>query len=486
MKAIIKYLSFMFFILFFGSMIACGGGGGGGDEGKPLKISGSLGTGYTPASGTKAVLTKADDTIVDKVVAIPIEIPFVASPEIIEDSVTADVNQDGSFNLTVDTSKNWVLLMINSSLPRTEQIVSFAALGDTVPGSETMILLPGTDATSDIDMGTLDKSSTGDEGVQTDSMTANESSFSLNITQLRQIAQSDNLLKTIKNIYINYDPDTGKFYSLLLVFNWKGDSDDCKNKFSDPAAYTFNGYAPLINSRNDNTFTYSEVKSKDYYVTIRPPAQVTGSDEHTYDFITSEGCTLIDEDRGSNGRCLYSNNPPFAFSIDGNGWLQIAAGGISFTNIVADLWYLQKTLTDHTYTNVAAFDIGVCSPINATSKKPFVYLPSLKINVDADDNVTSLEIKWYIYNEADGHYDEVTDISGFTNLMEWVGLSFNDWQNPGNEERCDLESVTTTKIIPKKTWKYTGTATGVYDIGALRLGYRVYGVDFNVSFTTTP
>lgn len=449
----------------------------GNDSTEKINISGKTGSSYiiSKSSGNKSGLLKDSSSSLkaDTIVALPISTPFVASPEIMTGSVTAPINPDGSFTISVDTSRNWILLLVDSTKPRKEQIISFAALGDSTAEADTMILMPVSHAVSDIRLGTLEIS--GDEGVQTDSMSENLTSFSLNINDLREIALNDNLLKTLKNIYVNYDSSTGTFYSPLMVFWWDVDAKTAKNSYSNPANYTFSGYQPSFNSRNDTSFPYDGVKNHSFVVKIVPPESVTDTTNQPFSFFSNES-TLTEENRGNGNWYVGSNNPPFGFSINAKGWIQMSASGCRFKNIVDGWWSIQKDAIEK-----AAFDLAVCSPINSTTNKPYVYLPSLKINVDASDNVTSFEIKWYIYNATSSSYEEVTDISGFANLMEWVGMNFNDNQSPGNNEICDFDSVTTTTVYPGKVWKFTGSSSGAYDISSIIIGYRIYGVDFDIN-----
>lgn len=464
-------------------LTACGGNSNDDSgENTALNVGGRIGSSFTLSSVRKSINPDSAEqratiagSFVDTVTAIPVNHPFVSGEWIMKESVSAEIQEDGSFSISLDKTKDWILLLTDSTAAnRKDQLVSFAALGDSA-GGDSMMLIPASSTVSDIDMGTLDIS--GDEASDTDSLTENEANFSLNLTELRQIADNDNLLKTIKNIYVNYDPVTEKFYSASVTFCWGLDAFLAKNQFSDPASYSFIGYQPSFNSRNDTTFPYEGVKNKDFIISIVPPAAVTDSNGNTYSSFDNS-CVLTETIWSDTSYSVGSNNPPFAFGIDysydDDGWIQTGAGGCRFVNILEGWWSIQKDGIEK-----AAFDLGVCSPIDPATGKPVVFLPSIKINVDSSNIITSFDIKWYIYNPESEGYEEINDISGFQNLMEVSALGIVDLQEPRHEERLGFNPSTDTTIYPEAaTWKLVDNPAAAYEVFYITVNYRIYGVDF--------
>lgn len=432
-----------------------------------ISMSGKLGSSYA-TSPSKNVFGKIVAAIsprfaetpysVDTVMAVPIQQPFIVTNDIIDGAVTAPVNADGTFNIAVDKTRDWVLLLIDSTAPKKDQVVSFAALGDP---SDNLIMMPAQRATGDIKMGDLEKS--GDEAVSDNSLAENVTNFSLNIAQLREIARMDNVLKTIKNIYVNYDKQTGKFYSQLLAYRWNVAPENAKNKFCGASAFSLGGYYPSINSRNENDINYDAVKNKSITLTLVPPVPVTSDNGNTYGSFSSSG--VLTEVIRTNDRILSTNEPPFALILNNNGWIQVGVGLVE--NIVDGWWSLQKDTME-----IAAFDFGMASPIDA-SGHPIVYVPSLNVTVGADDTIQQVDIKWYQYDATAGDYIEVIDFTEFNRCKEMFAVALMDADTLEEISR-DISKET---IIPTNTWKYFGSASGGKVVKAIQVVYRIYGVD---------
>lgn len=475
-------------------LAGCGGGGagnGGGGAGNAISVTGTLGSTFR-VSATSQIWHSEPNRLsntprtpgnyvvqssVDTVTAVPIDRPFVNRASIFQEAVSVPIDENGSFSITLTTQKDWILLLIDSLAPRKEQIKAYAGLGDTF---DNLILMPLTGALGDIDLGTLEGS--GDEAVSDDSMTLNEENFSLGLDELREIAKNDHLLKTIGNLYVNFNAETGASASVLMGFNWRHTGTG-NNVFTDPQDYFYEGLWSIFEIDSLVGIDFDGVVTQTKHLSIIPPTPVyhqnhDGTGEWFTIFENTGNMTVDDASVGDGTLWANSDDNPFTIGLTTEtGDVRVAYAGNLSSAIPPGWWVVEQDLVE-----MAAFDIGIAMPFVTETMIPTVYMPSVKVETDADNTIQRFVWKWLRYNFSTGQYEELTDIGHLATEMEWVGI-YMDAVADGRAEILDIDSVTMTEIIPTNFWKGFGdTSAADFILYDITIGYRIWGVDFSVRF----
>ena len=206
-KTIRIWLLVIFAVLFF---ISCQNS----NSGSNPKITGEVGSSFS--IGTNRISSKAGESgdtssdglpVVEYIKAFPISHPFVNNQTVLSNTVEADLNSDGSFSISLDSDTDYIVALMNSNADKKNQFAGYVALSDAV---DNMVLIPTSHITDDVDTGEL--TADGDEAESENSLEDNISNFDIDLSKLQEFAKTDDLLKTVKNIYVNYDDQTGVLF----------------------------------------------------------------------------------------------------------------------------------------------------------------------------------------------------------------------------------------------------------------------------------
>ena len=452
--------------------ISCIGGCGGNSSGSnlngdgtpqtgiQLNLSGRLGASYTIAGnswldgiynvlfGSKAI---ASGVTADKVWALP-TVHGAVTPSAFSSMQVGDIGTDGSFSLQLSKDYDWVLLLIDTTEPlKRDQVKAYIAMSD-IDGS--MLEMPMQDASSNIDLGTLEPS--GNEAVSSTSLADNADKFTLSLAQLKEIARTDDVLKSIKNTYINYDDTTGTYLNIQPFFGWRDESGSISiyNMFSDPAttiANHNNGYSYYFNT-NSNAIDFTKVCDQSVLLTLHPPATVTrvgGTPSWgTTTPFTNSGTVYTNTGTVCGGGDLYLRNDGSELSFN-------YAGGVFWaTPIVSGYWEIK-----YDGTKLFEFDGTLGSPFeNDDITKPIVYIPALKAVV-TNGTIDYFELKWYLRN-SNGGYDEITDFTTFSHSVENASVYLTQYSGTRIDDSIELTAATNyASAIPPRQWTFLGQST---------------------------
>ncbi len=250
--------------------------------GDNLTLRGSLGSGYTTVASAAtrpngAAGVQALDKKVDKVIAIQSDRGYLGANSM-QNSRSAIIGDDGTFSLSLDTTKDWLLVLIDSTaVSRTDQFVGYIALNT---GSlEPLLQVPSTTSTiSSFDLGAIN--ALGDVGQSENPV--NPTDFSLNSSQLLALAKNDDAFKSVKNFIINYDTATNVYYTLRPDFGWRGDYESIDGVFQDPASYVYRHYTSQLDS-NTTSINMDKIcgfnNQPRVIVELAPPSDVTTTNE---------------------------------------------------------------------------------------------------------------------------------------------------------------------------------------------------------------
>src|SRR3989339_1632051 len=131
----------------------CGGSSSssGSSSVEKLTISGVVGSGYTVAEAPKSILDRFCSIFmppklyagafidVDKIIAMPYEGGYLGEYTILE-SKSVDINPDGSFSLSLEKDRNWVLILVNSTLTGRDKFIGYVAM--KMDANESTLLAP--------------------------------------------------------------------------------------------------------------------------------------------------------------------------------------------------------------------------------------------------------------------------------------------------------------------------------------------------------
>lgn len=424
-------------------LMACGGGGGSGDDGGNgggrVSLSAQLGTSYNIAAppglsesllaalfGKKAMAINTA-SIVDKVVAIPSYSGSLA-PADLDNMQTASLNGNGRFSLSLQTSYDWVILLVNSNASSIDDKVA-GYVTATIDSENTLVAFPGSELSSDLDMGTLESDGVNEAQSSTDG-TQNAASFKLSLKELKSIAKSDDSYKHLINLYLNYDPATKTAYQPQLSYTWNAGSISSTGN-AIPTASTIDAYQAVgfnvgIETANINAALKDGICSGTTLVELIPPAAVSNVDssrswDTTNNFTNnadySPTCALDDtacmnigadpsswlQSNGSENR-YYCYDADFAIqiplSVNGAlinfGWGPLS---IPATGLPQGTWVYKVDGSE-----VAWFDLAVASPVNSAGKFTTTPVPAINMAYDSVTGLISgIAITWF-------QFDPETDI----------------------------------------------------------------------------
>ena len=450
-----------------------------------LMLTGSLGSGYTTVAGgtgslrsgsAGAVYGQAIDKYVDKIVAIQSDGGYLAAYSM-ENSRSATINPDGTFSISLDTSRDWLLVLVDSTAPvKSDQFVGYVALN---AGTENLLQVPASTSTiSSLDLGTITAS--GDTGQSETPI--DESDFSLTSTQLLNLAKNDDAFKSVKNFVINYNNETGVFYTLRPDFRWRGTYASINGAFQNPSGYTYSNYAFQLDS-NTTTINIDKICGTNgqtqVIVKLAPPSDVTTSDARTFNpgnpmssanvkwKTATDGFIEVYQDPGNSdffatnryGDVSQSYAAPLTGTIPGGNWL----------------YYEGDQLRGQ-------FDVAVASPLRVDNTiKGFV--PSARINIDGDGKITSVDIKWYYWDDSTTEYVELTDITVLRYLIGTGGVYFdNSSSGTRTYETVNFDPAAQTFVAPSGTWYYGTAGPANQQLEGFGIFYSSGGIGFFIEF----
>lgn len=471
--------------------IGCGGGGsstpaGGGTA--SLAVTGTIGTGFSFAPSRSASTMSASDNVVNRVTAIP-NLAGVLNANSITRSKSASVAANGTFSLSLEKDKNWILVLEDTNASSlTERFVGYVAL--KVDTDSSLLSIPTTSASAtSLSLGTLSKS--GDTGVS--STTASTSDFTLTAGQLGTLARTDDLFKSVKNLVINYDNTTGSYILPMPSFEFRGNYAGMENQYGIAGDYNYRSYqiSLLPNMPGftvDNVCGAGKIK-----VELYPPAGATVTDRLGTNTYTSTNpitndyavcSTASDGAREANEPTQTFPTPPgygdfYSSNREASlGYpiiLEFGTGGGDGLVGSVPAGYWRYEVNDVVK---GQFDLAVASPWTGSIIKALV--PVLKVNRNVTTGlITSIDIKWYRPNDTLTGYVELTDTSVLKQLIEFTNIELENWSSGRRYENSFIDPSTVTSYTPTNPWYWTGTNSSdpTLEAWGIHLSYGTGGVN---------
>ena len=383
------------------SFVGCGGGSG---ISTPLnsnntKLSGNLGNGYafyqipwykslfvTPAYA-------AGFGKIKKAVAVPI----VNGSPFLEKSKEVTIESDGTFEVSLEKSftdpdtgnsldANWIVL-----LEKNNGSYNFLSI-PTSDDSDSLISLPISKTTDDIDLGDVDNSA--DEAKSSKDLSYLSSKVTYDINNLVALSKTDDVVKAIINQYRNnYGKDESQIINVRLTVVAGGDFDTIGTQYSKASIYK--GYAINIQGASATVLkqNFNNICSNSKQIELDLPSGSTISfvgDSNNYSSLVSDG------DGNLNGTSCGGSSNLFQEQNDGD-WISLNFGGgtklVNSTSVPTGDWILKFNGQE-----LGKFDLAYSLPVeNGQIKLP---VPAVKLDLDTNDNnkTKGFYIKWYIGN----------------------------------------------------------------------------------------
>lgn len=484
------------------ALSACGGSGGSGGGGNALTVSGTINTADYPVAavpglasklaswlGFKPAFAQAINTV-DTLVAIPSDGGNI-DIGVYDLIKTSRISSDGSFDLTLTREYDWVLLLVNSqALTEDQKVVAYV----TVPASVavaadgSLVDLPFSAATgSAINLGELSASTTDSQAARSsnDAETI-EASLSLSLDELKKYARSDGAYRHFTNVYRNYSARSGEFFFPGIEWTWQGKNvAEIGTDYSAPANFGSAQEAATIEA-NTSAIHFDDICSSTVSLGLFPPKDMNiGGINYSPDagFMNSN----MTQGSGQEPSC-YSKNETVNISTQQDG--KYSAIFMYYPLLQSSDGFWQLKADDK---QIALFDFSLADPYDKNGH-PLAFMPSIRVNRDASNHVTSIDILWKQYDSASGGYITVRDDAVTDKLVGRAFITMNDYLSAPNQD-INFSAYDYTGLISgnipidgKYQWSL-GTQPGNPDEGTahvseISIGYEQGGVSYRFIWGT--
>jgi hypothetical protein len=473
---------------------------GGGDD--------TSGNSTFAVSGQLAVQTNLEmaTTLPDTVYAIP--------SNVIENIYSFDksmlqkfsVGADGKFTASVSSRSGDVLLvaMDSTASTRLDGIRGVLSLQDD---SGSLMKIPAAEGTGSVDMGTLSPDSTGKEFKSEKKTDDVKSSFSLDVSKIKEIARTDDSARGLINVIANIQ-DNGDYIFAKPYMVFKSNIQKIKNVSSASTDLTYNGYglyfiAQWAGLTMESLCGGASASNK---LALLPPSGTTlklckendSSQCRTYDQVTNGNTKAVESEGNSRSSCTSDMTGQSIAANDGNFYtsndsstsggarpLNFNWGGGGYDGQLASgVWTLK--LNDNV---VGRYDLAAANPLNANSKAT-VYVPSVKAVLDSSNKVTRIEVQWSLWNSSTSSYELVSSLETFNRVVRDAGAEIADYSG-GCSSKSKFDQLTTSgttmsldvssfgAAFPSSTYSGSGSSC---DAESIAVSYSMNGVTYRFDF----
>lgn len=340
--------------------------------------------------------------------------------------------------------------------------------------------------TNELQTNTIDLGNVSENG---DTFTAEnpikDGDFAIATAVLEELAATDDALRSIKNAYMNTNPDTGETVELRPYFQWTQSLDGAIDSFTGADAAVYFGYGFYFDTnRKDMTLDVicNDGAANHKPMKLAPPSPIIlgshndpGAQDGTE--VTELNSSGVGEVKNALDTRLECGGGTFYAHGDskypGVGWNW---GGIKGP-IAKGYWDLFFGTE-----KAARFDLAAIYPFGA-DQKPVIYLPSFKITTSGT-KITKVEVKLYRY--IGGVLTEITDLTAFRRVANWFGMSFTSFSGTSQKEEYKTfdvpasGSVLTPDLATyEMNWHISDTAVPEGSrVEAFAFQYNLYGSDY--------
>lgn len=394
----------------------------------------------------------------DKLYAIPaktIENVYNFRKENIQ---TFDVAADGSFSAAVNTEQGDVLLVAvdSKAANRLDGIRGVLSLKDD---SGSLMRIPAKEGKQSIDMGKMNADAAGKEfvsGKKTDDV---QSSFTLELSKMKELARTDDSARQLINVVANFKDNGDYFFAKpYMVFN--GNMGKTKNAYTAVADSKYNGYglyfiAKWSGLKADDLCNGASAARK---LKLTPPVgskpalckDNTCTTKEEYSVLTNLNTPPMASEGGGRSSCgspawasdgqfyVYKESIPGVTDMPvGFNW----GGGGYNGKMPAGVWLLEMDDVE-----VGRYDLKTADPTDANGNI-VVYVPSVQAVVDGSNKITSVAVQWNLWNPATSSYEKLTDMSSFARNVSEAAAEIQ-FDSQCNGKSGDFRSFAGSTSVP--------------------------------------
>lgn len=470
---------------------------GDGSGGSTFTISGQL-----AVSSTLELASTPPDTV------------YALPSKVIENIYSFDKNMlqkftidgQGRFSAPVFSKSGDIILvaMDSTASNRLEGIRGVLSLKDD---SGSLMKIPAGDGTGSVDIGTLSSDSSGKEFKSNKKTDDVSSSFSLDLTKMKEMAKTDDSARGLINVVANIK-DNGEYIFAKPYMVFKSNIQKIKNTASAATDLAYNGYgiyflAKWTGLTMESLCGGTNATNK---LTLFPPAGTTlklckendSTQCRTYSSVSNANTKTVTSEGNGRNSCTSDMSGQSIASDDGNFYTASEAnfgdsirplgfnwgGGGYDGQLASGVWTLK--LND---TEVGRYDLASANPLNVGNKAT-VYVPSVKAVLDNSNKVTRIEVQWYLWNSGTGTYEQVSNLDTFKRVVSDPGAEIADYS-----EGCSSKSVFNTLTDSGNTMSldvssfgakfpasnYTGSSSSC-DAESIAIGYTMNGTSYRFDF----
>jgi hypothetical protein len=406
-----------------------------------LAISASL---FEQFSALRPERLFASDTepAIDAIWAIPTSVG--ADSLTSEDIVVGTLNADHSFSIDVSNSKDYVVVLVNSEATgatsvesRLNQIVGFAGFNAS---DRELIRMPVSAAVDrSVSLGTVTVDAAG-SAISNRTLDDVTTEFSSGKSALTEYSRTNDVLKSIKNAYANNN--SGVYYSFNPTFMFRAlQSEVTDADFSNPASSRYTGYLVFINT-NDPGLLFDKVCDRTTSVELIPPASIS----------------------------TVGNTTPVT----------------QLDNATAMTSQSSTTCGGENCTLKAAFDLATVSPVDATTGKPVVYIPVVRVTRDGGNLVTKVEMRLKAYNATTGTWEDPADLTTLRAVVTNPNISLTDYSGSrrsypstySNGLQFDDNGIVTLNVTGEN-WSLAGQG-GENEADSVDISWQISGTSYRM------
>ena len=433
---------------------------------------------------------QALDTV-DRIVAIPtsngnVDVGIYALIQ------QAEIQPDGGFEMDLDTSYDWVLLLVNSQAQTIDgRVVAYVSIPAT--NGEGIDNLPASASNgSAIDLGTLNPAASPRQANSSNGADQLAQKLSLTPAELEEMARFDDSYRHLYNFYLNQDAATGGYYLALPEARWMaplhtGLTGDPDQDSSSLDAFSYDGYyASVMTDSTPEIDLAAFCAQQNGDLTVFPPTSMAIGGMN-FDPGTGLGGATATMNQWSADYC-GNEFMSMAKQLDGALMIQFPLG----KQMVSGLWRLKWNGN-----TIAAYDFSLANPVDGGTGLPTGLVPRFTLHpMDTDpDRIASITIEWY--QLGDNGWVPVTDESLIDKLVRNAFVEFTDYTPAGslgdgsykNFQQYDNEGLISGEvtIANEYAWYLANPPASLPDNAAqvtdLAISYEMAGVSYRFTWS---
>ncbi len=276
--------------------------------------------------------------------------------------------------------------------------------------------------------------------------------------------------------FYNYDAESGIYYQAVPGFVWEGELAEVDNRFADPEAYRYAGFAMQVET-NQSRPSLEQICSSSTAIALYPPVATTTRSGVVFDPIVGLGNQSVVTGETGCGNEFFRLR---ALDDDGDGeWdrfrYSFPPGESSDTLLIEAVpgeWQLRSGANI-----LANFQLPLLSPVEGG---PFeLPLPVPRINRDRESGlVESVDVRWWRYDPGAAGYQLMADSKGVPRST--VELGYTSGMSELHES-YRAYGLVEKAVFPRYPWRLINDEVVTSDdprVTVVQISYELDGVAY--------